>query len=244
MNQNNPYLLLIGANSDIGFAIAEKFYNHGFNLILAARDVTHVKTRAEGLDQKRISFIVLDTHEYGSILSAFNSLTRIPDVIVNAIGYLGDQALAQSNWEEAYKILSINLTDQIAILNTASEILIRQKKGCIICISSMAGERGRQSNFIYGAAKAGLSAYLSGLRQYAYKFGVHVITVIPGFVNTKMTSHLQLPKRLTITPERLANRVFSAYLSKRNVIYSSFSWWLISLIIRNIPEFIYKKLKL
>ena len=240
----NEYVLVIGANSDIGFAIAEKFYNKGFNLILATRNINDLKTRTSKFDEQRFYSTSINTNETQNMHTWISELPHHPIVAVNAIGYLGDQELARSNWQEASEIIRINFTSQAVLLNEVAELFKRQQKGCIICISSMAGERGRQSNFMYGSAKAGLTAYLSGLRQYLHPFGVHVITVIPGFVKTKMTSHLPLPERLTTTPEKLASRIFNAYKSKRNVIYSSFSWWLISLIIKHIPEVIYKRLKL
>lgn len=242
--KKNKYVLVIGATSDIGFAIAEKFYNKGFNLILAARNVNDLKTKTSKFDKQRFYPTSINTNEIQNLHTWISTLPYNPIIAVNAIGYLGDQELALSNWKEASEIIQVNFTSQVILLNAIAELFKKQQKGCIICISSMAGERGRQSNFMYGSAKAGLTAYLSGLRQYLHPFGVHVITVIPGFVNTKMTSHLTLPERLTTTPEKLAIRTFNAYKSKRSIIYSSFSWWLISLIIKHIPEFIFKRLRL
>jgi len=120
----------------------------------------------------------------------------------------------------------------------------RQRAGTMIVLSSVAGDRGRQSNFIYGSAKAGLTAYLSGLRNYLYAKKVHVITVKPGFMETKMTEGLPLNPKLTATPKEAANGIYSAYKNGRNVVYILPIWGFIMLIIRNIPEFIFKKLNL
>lgn len=239
----NEYLLSIGATSDIGFAIAKEFYSRSFNLILAARDIESLKKRFTGFDPERLCMISFNSNDLHSITNLIDALPQYPSVVVDCIGYLGNQQIAQTNEKETLEIISTNFTMRVILLNAVAEILKNKQHGCIICVSSMAGERGRKSNFVYGSAKAGLTTYLSGLRQYLYPFGVHVITVIPGFVKTKMTNHLQLPKKLTTSPEKLAIRVFHAFKNKRNIIYSSFTWQLISLIIKHIPEPLYKRLK-
>ncbi|HEY2727571.1 MAG TPA: SDR family NAD(P)-dependent oxidoreductase, partial [Parafilimonas sp.] len=119
-----------------------------------------------------------------------------------------------------------------------------KKNGTIVGISSVAGERGRQSNYIYGSAKAGFTAYLSGLRNRLYHDNVHVLTVLPGFVNTKMTAELNLSPLLTASPEQVADAVETAIRKKKNVIYVKWFWKWIMKIIKNIPEGMFKKKKL
>ena len=119
-----------------------------------------------------------------------------------------------------------------------------KRSGTIIGLSSVAGERGRQSNFIYGSAKAGFTAYLSGLRNYLYDKKVNVLSVIPGFMATKMTEGMPLNPKLTASPKQAANCIYKAYKNKKNVVYVLPIWWVIMMIIRNIPEFIFKRLKL
>ena len=116
--------------------------------------------------------------------------------------------------------------------------------GTLIGISSVAGDRGRASNYIYGSSKAGVSAFLSGLRNRLYPFGIHVLTVKPGFVQTKMTSHINLPKKLTTNPEKVANSIYYAYKSRKNIIYVMPIWKYIMLFIKLIPESFFKKMKL
>ena len=116
--------------------------------------------------------------------------------------------------------------------------------GTIIGISSVAGDRGRASNFVYGSAKAGFSAVLSGLRNAHAKHGLHVLTVKPGFVATKMTAGMDLPPLLTAQPRDVADAIIKAQLRGRNVIYTKSLWWLIMTIIRHIPEGIFKRLSL
>ena len=119
-----------------------------------------------------------------------------------------------------------------------------KRSGTIIGLSSVAGERGRQSNFIYGSAKAGFTAYLSGLRNYLYDKKVNVLSVIPGFMATKMTEGMPLNPKLTASPKQAANCIYKDYKNKKNVVYVLPIWWVIMMIIRNIPEFIFKRLKL
>ena len=106
----------------------------------------------------------------------------------------------------------------------------------------MAGDRGRQSNYIYGSAKAGLTVFLSGLRNRLARKGVHVMTVKPGFVRTKMTEGLELPGILTAEPEQVAKAVYKGLEKKRNMVYVLWMWRCIMLMIRHIPEFIFKKM--
>src|SRR5690606_33226513 len=116
----------------------------------------------------------------------------------------------------------------------------RRKRGVIIGISSVAGERGRQSNYIYGSAKAAFSAYLSGLRNRLYHHGVHVMTVKPGFVKTKMIENISTPGILTASPKKVAEKVHQALLKKRNTMYVLGIWKFIMMVIKMIPEGIFK----
>ena len=116
--------------------------------------------------------------------------------------------------------------------------------GFIVGISSVAGERGRQSNYIYGAAKGALSVYLSGLRNRLHKDGVRVITVLPGFIRTKMTEHLDLPENLMAEPAEVAEDIYTAYKKGKEIIYTKWLWRWIMAIIKAIPETVFKRLKL
>jgi short-subunit dehydrogenase len=141
-------------------------------------------------------------------------------------------------------MIHTNYTGAVSILNVVSRYYEQQKEGVIVGISSVAGERGRQSNYIYGSAKAGFTAYLSGLRNRMFREGVHVLSVQPGFVYTRMTENLKLPALLTAKPEDVGAAVYSAVEKKKNIIYVKWFWRWIMLIITSIPEFIFKKLKL
>ena len=159
-------------------------------------------------------------------------------------GYLGDHLAAQENWEECNAIIESNFSGAVSILNIIANALERKGSGIIVGVSSVAGYRGRQSNYLYGSAKAGFTAYLSGLRNRLYHSNVHVVTVNPGFVATKMTEGLKLPPLLTARPEQVAKSIFIAVERKRNVIYVLPVWRWIMFVIGLIPESVFKKLRL
>ncbi len=159
-------------------------------------------------------------------------------------GILDDEDLAFDDWKLTERMINTNFTGAVSILNIIAKYYIAQKKGTIIGISSVAGDRGRASKLIYSSAKAAFSTYLSGLRNKCFKEKVHVMTVQPGFVYTKMTENQPLPKAITSTPAEVADIIYNAYLKKKNVIYVKWFWRYIMLIIKSIPEFMFKKMKL
>ena len=167
------------------------------------------------------------------------------DLLFCASGYLGmNTADGLYNDINTTKIIDINYAKLVPLMNYFAQKFEAKRSGTIIGLSSVAGERGRQSNFIYGSAKAGFTAYLSGLRNYLYDKKVNVLSVIPGFMATKMTEGMPLNPKLTASPKQAANCIYKAYKNKKNVVYVLPIWWVIMMIIRNIPEFIFKRLKL
>ncbi len=242
-----PAILLLGATSDMSVALAEKFAFNKYDIQLAARNVNRLEPLRADIEIKyNVSvtlheFDALDTTSHSSF---FNSLPIKPDIVICVFGYLGDNIKAITEWKEAEKIIHTNYTGAVSILNVIAGKFAENKSGVIVGISSVAGERGRQSNYIYGSAKAGFTAYLSGLRNSLYHNGVHVMTVQPGFVYTKMTEELSLPPLLTAKPENVANAVYQGVVKKKNIIYVKWFWRYIMCIIKSVPEFIFKKLKL
>lgn len=242
-----PTVLLLGAASDMSVAIARKFAKEGYNLQLAARNVQRLKPMQSDISirhQSTCDLVEFDALNFQSHASFFQNLSTKPDVVICVFGYLGENETARQDWKEAEKIINSNYTGAVSILNIAANYFLEQKKGTIVGISSVAGERGRQSNYIYGSAKAGFTAYLSGLRNRMFREGVHVATIQPGFVYTRMTENLKLPPLLTAKPEDVANTVYSAVKNKKNIVYVKWFWRWIMLIIKSIPEFMFKKLKL
>lgn len=240
-------VLILGAGSDIAVAVARKFAAAGYDMQLAARHPDKLTPLKSDLS---IRFSVTSTlHAFDAEMpeqhaAFFDSLPVKPAITICVFGYLGDQQKAETDWKECQRIITVNYTGAVSILNLAAEYYAAQGKGSIVGISSVAGERGRMSNYFYGSAKAGFTAYLSGLRNRLFHCGVHVLSVQPGFVYTRMTEGMPLPKLLTATPELVAQTVYKATLAKKNVIFVKGMWRWIMLIIRNIPESIFKKMKL
>lgn len=242
-----PTALLLGAASDMAIAIAEEFASHGYHIQLAARNVNRLLPLQSDLAIKyssRVSIHEFDALAFDTHQSFFDELNPKPDVTICVFGYLGENEKAVKDWQQASKIIHTNYTGAVSVLNTVAMYYADQGKGVIAGIASVAGERGRQSNYLYGSAKAGFTAYLSGLRNSLYHRGVHVVTVQPGFVYTKMTEDLKLPAMLTAKPEEVAQAVYKAVVKKKNVVYVKWFWKPIMTVIKTIPEFMFKKLKL
>lgn len=242
-----PTVLILGAGSDMAVAIARKFAANNYAIQLAARRPELLHALEQDLRIRHNVTVTshgFDALDFESHVSFFQSLPVKPDIVICVFGYLGDQEKGQNDWQEASRILHTNYTGAVSILNVVAEDLAARKAGTIIGISSVAGDRGRMSNYLYGSAKAGFTAYLSGLRNRLFHAGVHVMSVQPGFVNTRMTEGLTLPPLLTAQPEEVASDIFKAASKKKNVIYTKWFWRYIMLIIKSIPEFMFKKLKL
>ncbi len=242
-----PTVLILGASSDMAVALAQKMGSSGYNIQLAARNVTRLRPLQTDLS---IRYNIVSTlHEFDAEKpeghpAFFSSLPSLPDITICVFGYLGDQKLAESDWKECERIIRVNYTGAVSILNIVANACVAQGKGTIVGISSVAGERGRQSNYFYGSAKAGFTAYLSGLRNRLFHEKIHVLTVQPGFVYTRMTENIPLPGLLTATPVYVADAIYKAIGKKKNIIYVKWLWRWIMLIIKSIPEFLFKKLKL
>lgn len=248
-NQPAPFssVLILGALSDVALAMAEHYASQGCRLLLAARQAERLDRIVSDL---RLRFNVdvqgleFDACHYDSHQAFVDSLPVLPDLAIVAFGYLGDQEEALHHFPEALRIIEANYTGAVSILNRLYLRMAERGSGTLAAIASVAGLRGRMSNFHYGSAKAGLIAYLSGLRNLAYHHGVHVVTLIPGFMRTRMIAHMITPTFLTLSPSKAAHLMTRAIQKRRNVAYIGPLWWLIMCIIRTIPESIFKKLKL
>lgn len=240
-------VLILGAASDMAIATARKFAQEGYAIQLAARNQERLLPLQSDLQVRYNSACTLhelDIATFDSHAGFWSSLPVKPDIVISFIGYMKDNDLVIQNQQETLQTIHINYTGIVSLFNIIAADYAQQQKGVIAGVSSVAGLRGRQSNYIYGSAKAGLIAYLSGLRNKLYHDKVHVLTVLPGFVYTKMTEQLNLPKLLTAQPADVANAVFKGIQKKKNVVYVKWFWRWIMLIITSVPEFIFKKKKL
>ncbi|ABK15845.1 SDR family oxidoreductase [Syntrophobacter fumaroxidans] len=242
------FVLILGANSDIARAIADKFAREeGAHLCLASRDTDELERLAKDIEVRhrtRVQIARFDALQFASHRLFYESLDPKPDTVVVAFGYLGNQSRAQAEFDEARKIVETNFLGCVSILEIIAEDFEARGRGTILAISSVAGERGRQSNYMYGSAKSALTTYLSGLRNRLYRRNVRVITVLPGFVRSKMTDGLRFPKMLSAVPEETADDVFRAFKSGADEVYTKWFWKWIMTVIRMLPERIFKRLRL
>jgi len=237
------YILIIGAKSDIAKATAREYAKHGYNLYLAARNLDELKEFANDVTvrtQRTVKLVELDILDYKAHQSFYDKLDEKPLGVISAVGYLGDHEKAQSDFSEAKKIIDTNYTGVVSLFNIIADDFEKRRSGFMIGISSVAGDRGRKSNYIYGSAKAALTAYLSGLRNRLCDAQVNVLTVKPGFVSTKMTEDMDLPEKLTAQPEEVAEDIYTAQQKGKNVIYTKWIWKWLMVIIKMIPEWKFK----
>lgn len=242
-------LLVLGANSDVAYAVAAAFAGYEkASILLASRNMELLEKKVQDLTIRygvEVSCCYFDVTDCESHAAFYESLQKKPDVVVYSAGYMPEQQEdAQKNYKEAQKIFAINFSGAAAMLEVVAADFEKQGHGTIIGISSVAGERGRQSNYIYGSSKAAFNSYLSGMRNRLCKRGVHVMTVLPGFIHTKMTESLDLPELLTAQPEEVAEDIYRAFRKKKNIIYTKWFWRWIMLVIKGIPEAVFKRMGL
>lgn len=243
-------VLIIGATSAIAVACARQWATEKSEFVLVARNQDKLDQVSADLTSRGAAQVTLhvmdanDTAAHGPMLNATVEALRQIDIVLIAHGTLPDQQQCQASAEVALQEFANNGTSVIALLTVISNQMEVQRCGTLAVISSVAADRGRPSNYLYGAAKAAVSTFCEGLRPRMAKVGVHVMTIKPGFVDTPMTQGLKLPQALVTSPEKVA-ALITAHIEKgTNVLYAPRFWQLIMLIIRCVPQFVFKKLNL
>ena len=238
----------MGANSDIARATANFYAKNGWNLNLICRSVNvEFLSYTNQLEKKfgcKINFYEFDILDFDSHLDFFKTVHQKLDGIICFIGLYGDQKISEFDFNQTKTVIDSNFTAIVSVLNFFANYFEEKKEGFIVAISSVAGDRGRKKNYIYGSAKAALTTYLSGMRNRLTSKNVHVMTVKPGFVATKMTKHLNLPEVLTVSPNYVGKRIFKMQQKRVDQIYVPSYWYFIMGIIKFIPEKIFKKLNI
>jgi len=249
MNRNAKTILILGATSTIAKALAAEFASRGYHLILAARDALELDRSASdlrlryGINARTIPFDILQIERHAKILEQCWELANgVLEGVIFSVGYRGEQMVAEQDFSEAHRILETNFTAPVYLLNHLTPYFEKTRSGFICVLSSIAGERGRRSNYIYGSAKGGLSLYLQGLRSRLYSSQVDVITVKLGVVDTQMTYGLP-GLFLKASPQKVARHIYRGIRKRRNVFYSPPFWRGIMWAIRNIPENFFKRQK-
>ncbi len=214
---------------------------------LAARNLEQLKWEAgdlrvrTGMKVTSYNCDLLDEDFGHSLLDTLDSL---PDIAVCVVGLLGNQSESERNSIAAEMVMRTNYIGPALLMGLLAARFEQRGSGMLVGVSSVAGDRGRAANYVYGSAKAGFNAFLSGLRNRLANTGIHVMTVKPGFVSTRMTDGIKLPVYLTATPEEVAVAITAAIHKRRNVVYVRRIWRLIMFAIRILPEWLFKRMKL
>ena len=242
-------VLIIGATSAIAEATARLFAQAGDALFLVGRNKEKLMTTAEDLRIRGASRVltevldVSDFEQHDSVINkAIQSLDGI-DLALLAHGTLPDQDACEQSFNLTKKEIEVNAISMISFLTSLANYFEQNKAGTIAVISSVAGDRGRQSNYIYGSAKGMVTIFLQGLRNRLYKSNVNVITIKPGFVDTPMTSAFE-KGLLWSTPDKIAKSILTCVSKNRAVCYVPAFWYLIMLVIKLIPEWLFKRMSL
>jgi len=241
-------VLVIGGTSDIGRATALRYAQAGWRVLLAARNLDEAQRNAHDIAVRtgaEASVHMLDVLRTADLPGFIDALPVLPDTVICVVGDLGDQTRAQTDPDHAAMLLRTNLEGPAVLLGLFAERFAARGSGTLVGVSSVAGDRGRASNYTYGAGKAGFTAFLSGLRNRLAPSGIRVVTVKPGFVRTRMTAGMKLPGPLTAEPSEVGNAIFRAAEEGRgDVVYVRPVWRLIMTVISLIPERFFKRLRL
>ncbi|NRA67952.1 MAG: SDR family oxidoreductase [Pseudobacteriovorax sp.] len=246
MSENS---VIFGATSTLAVSIAKRLAERHDHLFLIARSQPRLNALKDDLMARgaaSVSLLTADFSKLDTIDPVCQSVIAKANVIHKVFvchGVLGNQELAQQDITTAFHDLDVNFSSYVAILTPIANQMETDGVGTIIVISSVAGDRGRQSNYIYGTAKAATTAFTSGLRNRLHRSNVSVLTVKPGFMDTAMTQHLK-KNPLFISADRAAEIILKALDSRKNIVYVPRFWQLIMLLIKAIPETLFKRLKL
>jgi decaprenylphospho-beta-D-erythro-pentofuranosid-2-ulose 2-reductase len=242
-------ILIIGATSAMAEATARTWAADHHQLYLVGRDEERLTRMTKDLSIRgahTVEYATLDLNHFDAhqamIEQAVKSLGGL-DIALIAHGTLSDQKACEQDFNQALTELNTNAISVMSLLTHLANYFEAQKAGTLAVISSVAGERGRQSNYVYGAAKGAVSLFLQGLRQRLDKSGVHVLTIKPGFVDTPMTKDLK-KGLLWAQPHAVAKLINKGVASKKNIIYTPDYWALIMAVIKAIPERLFKKVAL
>ena len=241
-------VVIIGAKSEMAKFVSMQFAKNGFDLFLVGRDVKNELNEFSQSIAKEfcqeVSLYDLDILDKNGVDTFLSKIKNIPFGVISFVGLLGDQEKAMNDQNYVDIILRSNFNAIVPIIDYFANKLESQKYGFVIGIASVAGVRGRKKNYYYGSAKAAFIAYLSGLRNRLHSSNVHVMTVLPGYVETRMTKDLDLPSWLKVSPDYVGEKILNAYKKKKDIVYVPGIWRYIMYIINNIPERSFKKLNI
>jgi short-subunit dehydrogenase len=242
-------VLVLGATSAIAMAVEQKLAERGASFYLVARHPERLEAlRCDLLTRGAASVTVCamdldDTVMHPRMLEAAVAALGAIDLALIAYGVLGDQAQAETDYVAAEAIIRTNFLSASSLITWLANYFVAQGRGTLAAISSVAGDRGRKSNYVYGASKGALNIFLDGVRNRIDRTGVQVLTIRPGFVSTPMTAHLRQGPLFAST-DLVADGILRAIAKRKDVVYVPGFWALIMLVIRCIPGSIFKKMNL
>ena len=243
-------VLIIGATSAIATACARLWAEQGSEFFLVARNMEKLQQTAADLKARGAKAVTLHcmdatdlTDHPGMLKNCLSAMQQI-DIALIAHGTLPDQKVCEQDVTVALQELNNNGTSVIALLTLLANQFETQRCGNLAVISSVAGDRGRPSNYLYGTAKAAVSTFCEGLRARLFKVGVHVMTIKPGFVDTPMTQGLPLPAALVAKPERVARSIIAGIEREVAILYTPGFWEVIMWVIKFLPSAIFKRMSL
>ncbi|HOZ45481.1 MAG TPA: SDR family oxidoreductase [Candidatus Hydrogenedentes bacterium] len=244
-------VVVLGACSTIARATAGEFARDGYAVILGDPDTEEMACVAADLHTRydvpvhALDFDALDFASHAEFLEACRrAVGGLPEGLLVFFGYMPEQAATQADFALAHRVIDLNFTGVVSILHVFAAAFEARRSGFIAALSSVAGDRGRKTNYTYGSAKGGLTVFLSGLRNRLHDAGVQVTTVKPGFMDTKMTFGMKLPAPLVASPEQAGKDIFAAVKRGKDVVHVRWFWRYIMMIICHIPEWQFKKMSL
>ncbi len=247
MSEMTQTWIILGATSSMARAFARKVADQGAVVLLAGRDMDDLNRSAEdmrlrGTDARAVRFDARDAESFAPIIAEADAVGGVINAAV-FVGSMPPQEAIDADPSLIDGTVMDSFTGPARFLQALAPLLEARGAGTVVGVGSVAGDRGRIGNYVYGAAKAGFATYLSGLRNRLTRSGGHVVTVKPGFVDTAMTWDVE-GMFLVASPDKVAGDLMRAVEKKKNVIYTPFFWRYIMLIIRHIPEFIFKKMSI
>lgn len=243
-------ILIVGATSAIASACARRWAKDGAAFFLVARDLEKLDQVAADLAVRGASethafrMDATDLAAHSDMLTACTGMLGRIDIALLAHGTLPDQAACERDMELALREFATNGSSVIALMARLANHLEVQRSGCLAVITSVAGDRGRPTNYVYGSAKAAIQVFSEGLRARLFRAGVHLIDIRPGFVDTPMTRHLSLPPMLVAQPDAVARRILAGIGRRADVLYVPAFWASAMWVVRNIPRFAFKRMQL
>ena len=242
-------ILIIGATSVIAEAIAKLYAQRGDSLYLVARNEQRLEAIAQDLKIRGAHSVhsrVLDVNAFNQhkqLLDEADTAMTGMDVALIAHGVLPDQKACEQSPQLTLDVLNTNAMSTISLLTLLANRFEERQQGTIAVISSVAGDRGRQSNYVYGTSKSAISTFLQGLRNRLHNSNVHILTIKPGFVDTPMTASFK-KNAIWAQPETVANGIVAAIDKKQDIVYVPSFWRIIMFFIKLVPERIFKRLRL